>query len=51
MRHLAGDDLESAGAGKLLPTASLARLEMPDDWSELGRGCAQVVSITRPKGL
>lgn len=51
LRYLVGDDLELAQDGKLLPTASLARVEMPDDWSELEGGCAQMVSITRPKGL
>ncbi len=51
VQYLAGDDLEAAEDGKLLPTATVARLEMPDDWSELMRGCAQVISVTRPKGL
>lgn len=51
LRYLAGDDLEVPEDGKLLPTATLARLEMPDDWSNLERGCAQLLSVTRPKGL
>lgn len=37
--------------GKLLPTATLARLLMPDDWSHLPAGCAEVDSITRPLAL
>jgi len=37
--------------GKLLPTATLVRLEMPDDWSALTSGCAQLVTITRPRNL
>jgi len=37
--------------GKLLPTATLARLLMPDDWSRLPAGCADVDSITRPHVL
>ena len=34
--------------GKLLPTATLARLQMPADWGALIAGCAQLHSITRP---
>ena len=37
--------------GKLLPTAALARLQMPDDWSELSRGDARLIDVTRPKDL
>jgi phosphohistidine phosphatase len=33
--------------GKLLPTATLARLQMPADWQELTAGCARLDSITR----
>jgi phosphohistidine phosphatase len=36
---------------KLLPTAALARLQMPDDWSHLDAGCAKLLSITCPKYL
>jgi phosphohistidine phosphatase len=36
---------------KLLPTAALARLIMPDDWSHLEAGCAKLLSITNPKSL
>jgi len=49
--HLVADDLEIPDDGKLLPTAALARLEMPDDWSRLGRGVARLSSITRPRDL
>jgi phosphohistidine phosphatase len=51
LRHLVGDDLEPPDDAKLLPTAALARLEMPNDWGHLDPGCAQLLSITRPKGL
>lgn len=39
--------------GKLLTTANLARLQMPLDWdaASLQRGCARVLSLTRPKTL
>ena len=36
---------------KLLPTASLARLVLPDDWTHLEKDCAKLVSITCPKSL
>ena len=36
---------------KLLPTAALARLIMPDDWSHLEAGCAKLLSITCAKSL
>jgi phosphohistidine phosphatase len=49
--YLAGEDLERLDDGKLLPTAALARLEMPNDWSDLAPGCAQLVNITQPKTL
>jgi len=51
VQHLVGDDLEPPGDGKLMPTATLVRLEMPGDWRRLDQGCAQLISITRPKGL
>ncbi|MGE5153657.1 MAG: SixA phosphatase family protein [Bdellovibrio bacteriovorus] len=51
VQHLVGDDLEMPADGKLLPTAALARLEMPEDWGHLDRGCAQLISVCRPKGL
>lgn len=49
--HLAGDEVDEPADGKLLPTAALARLEMPEDWSDLDTGCAQLVAITRPRTL
>lgn len=36
---------------KLFPTAALARLMLPDDWSHLNKGCAQLLSITYSKSL
>lgn len=51
LRYLSGGELADPEDGKLLPTATLARLEMPDDWSNLDRGCAVLLGIVRPKGL
>jgi phosphohistidine phosphatase len=37
--------------GKLLPTATLARLRMPRDWTRLERGCGRMILLTRPRSL
>ena len=34
--------------GKLLPTAAVALLEMPDDWRQLAPGSARLATLTRP---
>ncbi len=36
---------------KLIPTAALVRLIMPEDWSHLEAGCAKLLSITCAKSL
>lgn len=48
---LADADLPLPEDGKLLPTAALARLSMPDDWRGLASGCARLEGITRPVAL
>ena len=48
---LASDQVAVPSDGKLLPTATLARLAMPADWRSLPRGCASLESITRPGTL
>lgn len=47
--YLVGDEAEEPADGKLLPTATVARLEMPDKWDTLESGCAQLIAITRPR--
>ncbi|WP_305908098.1 histidine phosphatase family protein [Methylomarinum sp. Ch1-1] len=37
--------------GKLLATATLAMLNMPDDWTKLANGAAQLVSLIRASSL
>jgi len=49
--YLTGGDFDAPDDGKLLTTAATARLEMPDDWSQLDRGCAVLLSITKPREL
>ncbi len=49
LRFLADEEVETPPDGKLLPTAALARLEMPKDWRNLEPGCAQLLHIHRPR--
>jgi phosphohistidine phosphatase len=51
LRHLAGSDVDEPEDGKLLPTATLARLEMPDDWTQLASGSASLIGLVRPRQL
>ena len=51
VRHLVGDELEEPDDRKMLPTAAVARIEMPKVWNGLERGCGQLISLTRPKAL
>lgn len=49
--YLGGEQVALPPDGKLMPTAALARLEMPDQWNALSAGCASSVSITRVRDL
>lgn len=51
LEYLVGEQAETPEDGKLLPTATLARLRMPDDWARLEAGCARLETIQRPTGL
>jgi phosphohistidine phosphatase len=51
LRYLGGQTTPTTPDGKLLPTATIARLAMPDDWTQLLPGCGKVLSITRPADL
>ena len=48
--HLAGH-VPSPADGKLLPTATLARLVLPVDWSRLEPGCGRLLELVRPRDL
>jgi len=50
LSELVGED-NLPNAEKLLPTAALARLEMPDDWSTLEADCARLIDILYAKSL
>lgn len=48
---LSDQDIRFPDDGKLLPTATLARLYLSNNWNKLSSGCAQLHSITRPSSL
>ena len=49
--HLGGRAVTIPADGKLLPTATLAHLAMPDQWGELPEGCAELKNLMRPAAL
>jgi phosphohistidine phosphatase len=49
--HLGGDAVVIPDDGKLLPTGAVAHLAMPADWGRLPPGCADLLSLVRPKEL
>jgi phosphohistidine phosphatase len=51
VRYLGGDAVDEPPDGKLLPTGTVACLDMPKSWKTLEEGSGTVVSITRPKAL
>ncbi|MCK5365984.1 MAG: histidine phosphatase family protein [Gammaproteobacteria bacterium] len=51
VEYLAGEPIKAPAGSPALPTAGLARLSMPYEWKRLESGCAQVLSINRPREL
>jgi phosphohistidine phosphatase len=51
LRHLVACEHPQGMGKKLMPTAGVAVLVMPDDWMELGRGTARWRAFMRPKLL
>jgi phosphohistidine phosphatase len=51
LEFLVADDIPLPDDGKLLPTATLAQLVMPDDWQVLDAGCAVLGNIVRSREL
>lgn len=51
LEYLAGDALPVPDDGELMPTATLARLDMPEDWSSLKSGSAELLDLVRPGSL
>jgi len=46
--YLCGSMLEHPADGKLLPTATVARIRMPLDWQSLPADAGHLLSLTRP---
>jgi phosphohistidine phosphatase len=51
LSYLSGNTLTRSGNDKLLPTAALAQLEMPDRWNNLHNDSAQLITLIRPRSL
>ncbi|MEJ2552597.1 MAG: histidine phosphatase family protein [Gammaproteobacteria bacterium] len=51
LMYLCGSDVPVAANGKLLPTAALARITLPDNWRSLKRESGRIIAVTRPKEL
>ena len=49
--HLCGPDLPLPEDGKLIPTATLVQIALPDDWRTLSAGAGKLIQITRPSEL
>lgn len=51
LSELSNPSPETPKDGKLMPTATLAHLSMPDDWNKLGQGAAKPIQIVRGASL
>ena len=49
--HLAGRVPALSAGGKLMTTAAIASFALRADWSELTRGCGDLLRLVRPKEL
>lgn len=49
LTYLGGPAVRPRADGKLMVTAALAQLRMPDDWSQLTPGCGELLALTRPR--
>ncbi|MCP4006243.1 MAG: histidine phosphatase family protein [bacterium] len=48
---LVGEPLELPPVGKTFPTGAAALLRLPEDWSDLRPGAAQLIALMRPRAL
>jgi phosphohistidine phosphatase len=49
--HLCGERVPHTGSGKLMTTAAVAQIALPDTWSALEPGAGRMIRIMRPKAL
>lgn len=50
LQHLV-EDAPLTESGKLMTTACLARINLPEDWTQLQRHCGNLISLTRPRDI
>ena len=48
LTYLCGANLPLSSKGKLMATATLAQISLPDDWQQLKSECGKLQQITRP---
>ncbi|MCP3867604.1 MAG: histidine phosphatase family protein [Gammaproteobacteria bacterium] len=46
-----GEGTQIPSDGKLMPTATLAQVELPKSWKKLREGSARQVTVTRPRDI
>ena len=51
LEYLGGVDLPPPPGGKRLPTATVARLVLPADWTHLAAGAGELLAWVRPRDL
>lgn len=51
LSHLCGDDLPRTKSGKLLTTAAIAIVVLPDGWDSIKPHTGQLIELMRPKEL
>ncbi len=51
LEYLSSTSISIPEDGKLLPTAALARLEIPETWQDLAAQCAKLKDLVRPANL
>ncbi len=49
--HLCGEPLPRTASGKLMTTAAVARVAMPDEWRRLPARSGRLLALQRPKAL
>lgn len=51
LEYLCGENLPLSAKGKLMPTATLAQIALPDDWRRLAARSGKMIHIIRPDEL
>lgn len=51
LTYLCGEDIPRTASGKLMPTATLAVITLPNDWHKIKANRGKLVNLIRPKEL